>query len=273
MNKTKENLPWVLIEIAGVVYAISSEYVLSLSRLNEVTPIPKAPKEIRGVIDFRGQIIELADIRKILNLKTSAEEIKEFYDMMDARRQDHINWLNKLEECVLNETEFSLTTDPHKCAFGKWYDSYNSESHSIMFIVTFSKFDRPHKIIHDIGIKAKKFIENNDRQSAIGLIEATKNNELKQMMNLFEEVKIAFKESRREIIVVIGENNNNISMSVDKIIAIEHLTEIDQDLIKSTVTDTKYLSGIGKRKDGSSVLLLNDDYIISKFLKKNNKSA
>lgn len=268
MNKIKENLPWVIIEIAEVAYAISCEYVLSLSRLGEVTPIPKSPKEIRGVIDFRGRIIKLIDIRKILNLKSSEEEIQEFFTIMDARRQDHINWLNKLEECVMNDTEFTLTTDPHKCAFGKWYDAYNSEKNNIMFIVTFARFDKPHKDIHEIGIKAGNLLKNNNRDGAIALIESTKNKELKQMMHLFDEVKIAFRESHREIIVVIGDEDENISMSVDKIIAIENLTEIDQELIKSTITDTQYISGIGKRKDGSSVLLLNDDYIIDKFINK-----
>lgn len=79
------------------------------------------------MIDFRGKTIELLDTRTLLNVKSISEEIREFCDMIDARRQDHINWLNKLESCVHDDVEFTLTTDPHKCAFGKWYDHYESK--------------------------------------------------------------------------------------------------------------------------------------------------
>lgn len=120
---------------------IPCEFVLSLSQLKNVTPLPESPKEISGVIDFRGHMVELIDIKNILNFKPTKEEIQEFCELMDARRQDHINWLTTLENSVKNETEFTLTTDPHKCAFRKWYDSYNPDIGNIMFLTTFSRFN------------------------------------------------------------------------------------------------------------------------------------
>ena len=271
MNEQKENLPWVLISIAKVTYAISCEFVLSLSQLEVVTPLPRSPIEIRGVIDFRGQIIELLNIRKMLNLKSSEEEIQEFFALMEARRQDHINWLTTLENSVKNETEFTLTTDPHKCAFGKWYDSYDPKNGNIMFNVAFARFDTPHKAIHEIGIKAGELLKNNNKKGAIELIESTRNTTLKEMMHLFDDLKAAFRESKREIVIVIGDGKDNISVAVDEIVAIEHLTEIDQDLIKNTMTDTEYISGIGKRKNGASVLLLNDDYLLERYIVNKNQ--
>ncbi len=69
------------------------------------------------MIDFRGQIIELIDIKKILNFKPTKEEIQEFYEIMDARRQDHINWLTNLKILLKNETEFTLTTETAQMCF------------------------------------------------------------------------------------------------------------------------------------------------------------
>lgn len=265
MEKSKEKLPWVLFKLAGVVYAVSSEFVLSLSQLKNVTPLPKAPNEIRGLIDFRGHIIELINIKKILNFKSAEDEIQEFYELMNSRKQDHINWLTTLENSVKNGIEFTLTTDPHKCAFGKWYDSYNPDIGNIMFLTTFARFDTPHKAIHEIGIKVNELMKNNDRSGALKIIESTRDTELQQMMHLFDDIKESFKESKREIVIVLGDKRNNISIAVDEVIAIEYLTEIDQELIKDTMTNTDYVSGVGKRKDSSSILLLNDDYILDKF--------
>ena len=263
MNDTKLLLPWVLLDIAGVIYGISCEYVLSLPPISHITPLPKAPLEIRGIIDFRGHMIKLVNLQKILNVLSLEEKVKSFYELMDARKQDHINWLETLKNCVETNTEFTLTTDPHKCAFGKWYDSYNSDNSNIMFLSAFSKFDKPHKAIHQIGEKAEELIESNKYSEALALINLTKDNELKQMINLFDEIKNAYKESNREIVIVIGNGKNTISIAVDNILAVEYLTETDEKLVKESMTTTKYLSGLAKRKDNSLVILLNDDYLLA----------
>lgn len=266
MKKSKILSPWVLLNINNIIYAISCEYVLSLNQLPEVTPLPTAPPEIRGVINFRGRLIQLIDTRKILNLNSTVNEINGFNNMMDQRYQDHFNWVSTLEKSVLEDSEFTLTTDPHKCAFGKWYDSYNSKNTDIMFLSTFAKFDKPHKAIHQIGITAKELITKGRKKEAIELINSVKETELKQMFHLFDELKEAYKNSRKEIVVVIGKNENNcIGLSVDQITAIEHLYEIDENLIKESITNTEYLAGYGKRKDGSVAFILNEEYIQNKF--------
>ena len=266
MKDIKSELPWILLNIGGVIYAISCESVLSLFQMQRVTPMPKSPPEIRGVIDFRGQIIQLIDIRNILNLKSSQDVIGEFEVLMNESLDGHKNWIKSLETSVREGTEITVQTDPHKCAFGKWYDSYDTDGSNIIFLMAFSKFDAPHKAIHAIGIKAKELINNGDKDGALDLIERTKGTELKRMIGLFSELTVAYKDSMKEIVLVLGDNVRSISISVDEITAIEHLVEIDQDLIKETMTSSDIVTGTGKRKDGSIVLLLNDEALIKKFL-------
>lgn len=266
MNEVKISSPWVLLDINGIVYAVSCESVLSLSQLQTINPVPTLPAQVRGVIEFRDRLIQLVDSRTLLGFKKMDDEIKDFNDLMEQRYKDHENWVKTLEDSVLHDTEFTLTTDPHQCAFGKWYDSYKPKSANIMFLSTFAKFDEPHKAIHKIGITAKQLIEKGKKQEAIDLVNSVKNTELKQMIQLFKELKEAYGYSRKEIVVVIGTDEKNcIGLSVDQIVAIEHLFEIDENLIKDQITETEYLEGLGKRKDGSVVFLLNDDYIQQKF--------
>jgi chemotaxis signal transduction protein len=265
INDLKINSPWVLAEINKVVYAISCESVLSLNQVPPITSLPTAPKEVRGVINFRTKLIQLVDTRILLGIKSIVEEINDFSNMMDQRYKDHTNWIETLEQSILLDTEFTLTTDPHKCAFGKWYDNYKPENSNIMFLSTFAKFDAPHKAIHKIGITAKDLIDAEKKEEATNLIKSVRDTELKQMLHLFEDIKDAYSESRIETIVVLGDENNCIGLSVDKITAIEHLFEIDENFIKESITSTEYLSGVAKRKDGMVVLILNDEYILSKY--------
>lgn len=268
VKNQNEVVPYVLVDVAGIVYATSCNLVLSLEQLSRVTPLPASPAEIRGVVNFRGKIIELLDMRVLFNSKSINEDVKEFCENMDCMLQAHLNWVNTLEDCILNGKEFTLTTDPHKCAFGKWYDNFQTNDSILSFLL--AKFDKPHKVIHQIGITAVDLFKKGDNEGAVAVINSTKDTELQQMIGLFAETKTAYANSRREILVVLGENEQNaISISVDEIVAIEHLFEIDNNLIKETVTDTEYLTGVAKRKDGSAVFLLNDEFLLKKFLTHN----
>lgn len=265
MDNSKLNSPWVLLEIKKIVYAISCEVVLSLSQLPFVTPIPKTPKEVRGVVDFRGRTIELLDSRVMLGLPSVNEEVDEFIKTIEQYHQDYVEWFNALESSVKNSEPFTLTTDPNKCMFGKWYYSYSAESENMIFMSTFAKFDKLHKEIFNSAVKSQDLIrigKNDDAANLIGLIKKT---ELKQIFSLFEDIKAAYKDSRKEIMVVIGDEQKRVGMSVDQITSIESLTEVDEELIKSSVTDTQYLIGYGKRKNGTVAIILNDEYILSKF--------
>lgn len=265
MKASKKNSTWVLVNINKIVYAISCEVVLSLSQLPGITPIPKTPKEVRGVVDFRGKSIQLVDSRIMLGYKSVSEEVEEFIKIMDQRFLDHKNWIETLESSVKNGEAFTLTTDPHKCAFGKWYDSYPVDGENLMFSSAFARFDQPHKEIHQIGIKTQELISAGKKEEAINLIQSTKSTKLVQMFGLFDDLKLAYKESRKEIMIVIGDEKTRVSFSVDSIVAIEPLSDFDEDLIKNSITNTKYLAGLGKRKDGTVALILDDENIISKF--------
>lgn len=55
-------------ELAGAPYAVPVERVREIVRMRPVTPVPRAPAEIRGVISLRGEMIELIDLRRRLGL-------------------------------------------------------------------------------------------------------------------------------------------------------------------------------------------------------------
>lgn len=265
MDNSKLNSPWVLLEIKKIVYAVSCEVVLSLSQLPFVTPIPKTPTEVRGVVDFRGRTIELLDSRVMLGLPSVSEEVDEFIKAIDQYYQDYKEWFNTLESSVKNGESFTLITDPDKSAFGKWYYGYSAESENMIFMSTFAKFDKPHREIHNAAAKTQDLIRIGKNEDAINLLDLIKKTEFKQIISLFEDIKAAYKDSRKEIMVVIGNEQKRVGMSVDQITSIESLTEIDEDLIKSSVTNSQYLVGYGKRKNDKVAIILNEEYILSKF--------
>ncbi len=55
-------------ELAGAPYAVPVERVREIVRMRPVTPVPRTPDEVRGVISLRGEMIELIDLRRRLSL-------------------------------------------------------------------------------------------------------------------------------------------------------------------------------------------------------------
>jgi purine-binding chemotaxis protein CheW len=56
-------------EIAGAPYAVPVERVREIVRMRPVTPVPRTPEEVRGVISLRGEMIELIDLGRRLGLE------------------------------------------------------------------------------------------------------------------------------------------------------------------------------------------------------------
>ncbi len=55
-------------EIAGAPYAVPVDRVREIVRMRPVTPVPRTPEEVRGVISLRGEMIELIDLGRRLGL-------------------------------------------------------------------------------------------------------------------------------------------------------------------------------------------------------------
>ncbi len=53
------------------VYGIESKYVREVTSLKELTRVPNTPDFVTGVINLRGQIISIIDLKKFFNLKQS----------------------------------------------------------------------------------------------------------------------------------------------------------------------------------------------------------
>lgn len=57
----------------GLEFAVAVEYVQEVLRSQVMTPVPRAPKEVLGLINLRGQIVTAVDLRARLALAPAAE--------------------------------------------------------------------------------------------------------------------------------------------------------------------------------------------------------
>jgi purine-binding chemotaxis protein CheW len=56
-------------EVDSTPYAVPVERVREIVRIRPITPVPRVSADVRGVISLRGEIVEVIDLRRRLNLE------------------------------------------------------------------------------------------------------------------------------------------------------------------------------------------------------------
>src|SRR5262245_35778074 len=64
MNQQDANTEtYILFEIAGTTYGVSSRSVQQMEMIDHITPLPNAPPFVEGIVFTRGQVIPAVDLR------------------------------------------------------------------------------------------------------------------------------------------------------------------------------------------------------------------
>ena len=258
-------IPWVIFHLLHQPFALSSSHVREMVEMPGTTGVPNAPPHIRGVINLRGKVMPVIDLRMKLGMQSQIDEIDGLVSLLKQREQDHKNWIAELELSVKEKRPFNLATDPHKCAFGQWYDTFKTDNK--MLARCLIKFDTPHKTIHAIASRVKKHEQNKAFDDAFALINRTRDNELAQMVDLFAEARKLLKEGNREIAIILEYQTTLSAIAVDSIETIEKISPARINDMPSTLCTARndFISGIGRREtDNGIVQLIRSEKIIEK---------
>lgn len=248
--------PMVLLSLARTLYAFPVMNVREMVSTPDVRSIPHPPTGVRGLINLRGTVLPLFDLRACFGMPTHQEEARAFVAMLQARKADHQRWLGELESSVREDRPFTLTTDPHACAFGRWYDSYKSDN--LMLDTVLRRFEAPHKRIHAVGAEAVGLVKAGKQPEALALIDSTRA-VLDEVVALFDAAGEIVASANREISVVVSHAGKSCAVAVDAIESVERLsrdgvTDMDKAMAGQHVPS---ILGVGRRsKDNAFVMIL-----------------
>lgn len=254
------------------LFALPFQKIISVLDVPKATMMPAMSEHTRGVMDFMGEPITMYDFRKKIGAVSIREEIIKLSETLLQRKQDHLNWIAKLKEAVNSGSEITLETNPHKCAFGKWYDSFHTDSLSLKRYL--AKFDAPHQHIHGIANHAKHLIAEGNTDAALNLIQETEQGELAQLVALFDEAKIELQHAYTEYAIVVhAEESMKVALAVDEPRYFGILDDITFPLPKMVDQHgVGFVDAYGVIKsDGVNTEILIVD--LEKFLSENGQSA
>jgi chemotaxis signal transduction protein len=216
-----KDLPYAIVEADHQLFAISAADVREMILMPELCQVPELPPHVRGVINLRGRVLQLLDLRTRIGRVPAAREIEEFCELMNRREQDHVSWLGELERSVNEDRDFRLTLDPHQCAFGKWYDAYRADN--MLVAGCLRKFDKPHKRIHALGAEVRACEDRGDRDSALALIDENRRTTLAEMTQLFAGLRTMVREQQREMAIILNARGDTFGAAVDRVESVERI--------------------------------------------------
>lgn len=260
LNAEMENVSemensWVLFELDHEQYGIRTENIREMVLFKEPTKVPDYPSHMRGVINLRGMVIPVIDLRKRLGKHGLLEEEEELISTLNGREEDHVHWLNELKASVEEDREFTLTTDPHACAFGKWYDNFITDNQLLQ--AQLKKFDQPHKLIHNVAIDVAKFRNDGKKDDALAVIQYVRNGKLSLLRSLFRETIRIIEDNVSEIVIIVESNDMRVGFIVDKVLEVTDITPSDIEdspKIKNGVP-SRFIRGLAKVGKEVKILL------------------
>lgn len=264
IEESKKSIPWVIARLERELYGVPSDVVREMVRVSLVTSVPKMPEYVRGVINLRGNIIPLIDLRVLLGMRSAHHETDELIENLLKREKDHHDWLDNLTRSVKEHVPFTGALDPHQCAFGRWYDTFKTDN--LLLNAMLRRFDRPHKAIHAIGAKVKVLEEQKNFDGAMSLIDRTRNVELAELTELFAATRDLLRNDSREIAIVLKNDERVVAITVDAIESVEKLNEesfADPPLRNMTIGNQLICATSRRARTDDLALLLDAQKVLS----------
>lgn len=204
--------------ISDTLYAIDIAKVLTISQeTSHIQSLPAQAKGLVGMVEFQGNAIPVLDFANMLGFPSGIEKNSKLIDLLSEKEKDHIEWVTALEDCLTHNTSFTKPKDPHKCAFGKWYDNYTCRDDTFMELL--SEFDTPHKKIHALADKLILMEKDEGIDKALKALKLERRLTLTRLLKRFEQARAHLRESSRQVLLYITENGKTpiVALRIDDI--------------------------------------------------------
>ncbi len=250
------DMPWIIFNLCQNKFAVCSDMISGMTELpSEIVPIPTANKALRGVGVIRGQIVPLIDLREFFNMRSLDDEYEEFKEMLEQRKQEHINWANELKRCLETGEQFTLATNPHECKFGKWIDGYTSNRNDLNAHV--AHISKPHSKLHKIAEEIfRDDISETDKEELLYEADIFY---LPKILDLIDEGKELFKSNFRGIVLLVQpkETDKMMGLICDEVYSVEEADVVLKGNTLRRIYSSPYICGIAhtERVEGEIVML------------------
>jgi chemotaxis signal transduction protein len=241
--------------IFETLYAVDIGKVLTISQdLSNIQNMPAQGKGLLGMTEFQGYAIPVIDFAAMLNLKSGTQAGKELIKIFNDRENDHYEWINALENSIINGDVFLKAKDPNQCAFGVWKSNFSTRDETLDEIM--QGFDTPHKRIHALADQLLAMRVEGKQEEALKILNMERDMTMKRLTKHFNHAREHIRDSSRAVLLYITEDGvtPTIALQIDEI----------HDVIDFKAEQFKPMETL------KSILSADEDKLISHYIKLDN---
>lgn len=184
----------------STLYSVRIANILNLGQGNiSPRPVPGHQESLEGLVDYQGVPVPLFDLAVLLGTEAKHFHLQALSKTLLARKQDHIDWMNALEESIKSGVVFTKARDHHKCAFGIWYDKFETEDDELRDLL--KSFDQPHKRIHNLAEHLLSLSEDQKHSEALAILSHERETTFLLLLGLFDRVNSHLNSLARTVIL------------------------------------------------------------------------
>jgi chemotaxis signal transduction protein len=266
----KSELPWLTFTLSGNAYAVNSKYIDGIiTPPDEITPIPDSPPKYIGMLNIRGNVFPLLDMRKQFKIFSIDEEVAAF-----TQDIEHFIELHKARfETIAAEFErggepsFKSADDTQKCEYSLWLEKKFHKKDKVF--ETLQKAEVSHRALHTFPAKMYNIMSDNfldpktSKQSeGVTLLEDMAA-ELQAFTDALTEAEYNYKRRFRETIINLADGEDRIGILVDEVLGVGTIDMVKDSKNLNSVYQSKLFCGVAKSdKTEKEILIIDEELLI-----------
>lgn len=256
--------------IGDELFAIDIANILSITQdLDSLLKTPVKSKGLTGIINYLGDPVAVYNFAEMLNIPSTRELKTELVDLLNAREKDHVDWVDALEHSLKEGVPFEKARDPLMCAFGKWYDKFETRDEALTDIMT--RFDDPHKKIHALADELLGLKEQGKLDIALEKLQLARITTLNYLKKHFTHARDQVEDSLHTVVINITNDGSKpvVALLIDEIHEVMNFTHADLIGLERIGLDAiegmeGYFKGyLGGQDNSSSCLLLDTENLLN----------
>ncbi len=211
-------------------YAVSLNRVRYIAADNSLpeTPIAQNGKKMINTVQFEKQVCQLLGMEELLGAASKRHEIQDLTQQLKDHEQDHLQWMDALEQAIRNNKEFALSRDPDTCKLGRWYNDFHSDDQNLTHLL--KKFDQPHRRIHQLAGELLTLAADGHQQQALKELQHHRETTLQRLRDLFADARELVSGSLRPTIIMLQKNDTSmVGLKVETIGEVFSTSEPQRD--------------------------------------------
>ncbi|MDH5358254.1 MAG: CZB domain-containing protein [Gammaproteobacteria bacterium] len=188
--------------VEDMMFGLDIENVLMLGQeVNDVQRLPVEERGFCGVVKYQGEVVPVLDYAHRIGVPSGMDCKTDLLETLTAREKEHIEWLNELEKAIKTGSTFAETTNPDQCAFGKWYNNFETRDETLKELLV--AFEEPHRTIHGLAEKLLSLRDNGKEAEALEALATARATTLSRLIALFSRARDQIQSGMRQVLLFV----------------------------------------------------------------------